>query len=114
MLFPDDRNGSRVLFTSRLKNMLSETRPVIIEPPRLSSTKSWNLLEQNVFKKERCPEELQDIGEQIAANCDGLPLSIVMIAGVLLNMEKKKSVWQQVAKCLSSYISKKQMTTFPH
>ncbi|CAA3012219.1 late blight resistance homolog R1A-10 [Olea europaea subsp. europaea] len=106
-LFPDDRNGSRVLFTSRLKNMLSETRPVIIEPPRLSSTESWNLLEQNVFKKERCPEELQDIGEQIAANCGGLPLSIVMIAGVLSNMEKKKSVWQQVAKCLSSYISQK-------
>ncbi|XP_022846282.1 putative late blight resistance protein homolog R1B-17 [Olea europaea var. sylvestris] len=106
-LFPDDSNGSRVMFTSRLKNVASEISHVIIEPSPLSPDESWKLLEQKVFKKECCPQELQDIGKQIAANCKGLPLLVVLIAGILSNMEKKESLWQQVAKSLSSYISQK-------
>ncbi|XP_022862080.1 putative late blight resistance protein homolog R1A-10 [Olea europaea var. sylvestris] len=106
-LFPDDSNGSRVMITSRLKNVASEISHVIIEPPPLSPEESWKLLEQKVFKKECCPQELQDIGKKIAANCKGLPLSVVLIAGILSNMEKKESLWQQVAKSLSSYISQK-------
>ncbi|CAA2934883.1 late blight resistance homolog R1A-10 [Olea europaea subsp. europaea] len=106
-LFPEDRNGSRISFTSRLKNVASEISHVIIEPPLLSTDGSWDLLKKNVFKKERCPRELQDIGMQIAKNCHGLPLSVVMIAGVLSNMEKQASSWQRVAKELSSFISQK-------
>lgn len=44
------------------------------------------------------------------ANCSklsGLPLSIVMIVGILSNVEKRESLWQQVAESLSSYISQK-------
>ncbi|CAA2993569.1 late blight resistance homolog R1A-10 [Olea europaea subsp. europaea] len=106
-LFPNDSNGSRVMFTSRLKNVASKISHVIIEPPPLSPDESWNLLEQKVFKKECCPQELQDIGKQIAANCKGLPLSVVLIAGILSNMEKKESSWRQVAKSLSYYIFQK-------
>ncbi|XP_022851797.1 putative late blight resistance protein homolog R1A-3 [Olea europaea var. sylvestris] len=94
-LFPEDRNGSRILFTSRLKNVAPEISHVIIEPPLLSTDGSWDLLKKNVFKKERCPRELQDIGMQIAKNCHGLPLSVVTIAGVLSNMEKQASSWQR-------------------
>ncbi|XP_022846291.1 putative late blight resistance protein homolog R1A-3 [Olea europaea var. sylvestris] len=94
--FPDNNmNRSRVLFTSRLKNMALEISHIIIEPPLLSPSESWNLLEQKLFKKESCPQELQDIGKQIAKNCHGLPLSVVTIAGILSNMEKKEILWQQ-------------------
>ncbi|XP_022846281.1 putative late blight resistance protein homolog R1A-3 [Olea europaea var. sylvestris] len=92
-LFPDDKNGSRVLFTSRMKNVAMEISRAIIEPPLLPPSESWNLLEQKVFKKERCPRELEDIGKQIAENCKGLPLLVVLIAGILSNMEKKESLW---------------------
>ncbi|CAA3027775.1 late blight resistance homolog R1A-3 [Olea europaea subsp. europaea] len=105
--FPDDRNGSRILFTSRLKNVALEISHIIIEPPPLSKGESWDLLEQKVFKKERCPEELQDIGKQIAANCKGLPLLVVVMASVLSNMEKSESSWLQVATSISFYISQK-------
>ncbi|XP_022846896.1 putative late blight resistance protein homolog R1C-3 [Olea europaea var. sylvestris] len=105
--FPEDRNGSRVLFTSRLKHVALEISHVIIELPPLSPGESWNLLEQNMFKKERCPQELQRIGKQIATNCNGLPLSIITISGVLSNMEKKESLWQKVAKSLSFFISQR-------
>ncbi|XP_022844586.1 putative late blight resistance protein homolog R1A-10 [Olea europaea var. sylvestris] len=112
--FPDDKiNRSRVLFTSRLKNLASEISHVIIEPLPLSPGESWKLLEKNVFKKKRCPQELQDIGKQIATYCHGLPLSIITIAGVLSNMEKKESLWQKVAEDLSSYISQKAYEYIP-
>ncbi|CAA3032575.1 late blight resistance homolog R1A-10, partial [Olea europaea subsp. europaea] len=97
-LFPEDKNGSRVLFTSRQKNVALEISQVILEPRLMSPGESWNLLEQNLFKNDRCPQELQDIGKQIATNCHGLPLSVVTIAGVLSNMEKKERLWQDVAK----------------
>ncbi|KAL2531300.1 NB-ARC domain-containing protein [Abeliophyllum distichum] len=95
-LFPDDTQGSRILFTSRLKKVASVTSQVIIKPPPMSQGECWNLLEQRVFKKERCPQELQDIGKQIASNCQGLPLLVVVIASVVSNMEKNKSLWLQV------------------
>ncbi|XP_022846284.1 putative late blight resistance protein homolog R1A-3 [Olea europaea var. sylvestris] len=91
-LFPEDRNGSRVLFTSRPKNVASKISHVIIEPSPLSPGESKNLLELVVFRKERCPQELQDIGKKIAITCHGLPLSLVMIAGVLSNMEKNEKL----------------------
>ncbi|XP_022846871.1 putative late blight resistance protein homolog R1A-3 [Olea europaea var. sylvestris] len=106
-LFPDDSNGSRVMFTSRLKNVALEISHVVVEPSPLFPDESWNLLEQKVFKKECCPQELQDIGKQIAANCKGLPLSVHLIAGILSNMEKKENSWQHVAKSLSDYIFQK-------
>ncbi|XP_022882818.1 putative late blight resistance protein homolog R1A-3 [Olea europaea var. sylvestris] len=106
-LFPEDTNGSRVLFTSRLKNVASKISQVIIEPPLLSPGDSWNLLEQKVFKKECCPRELQDIGKQIAANCKGLPLLVVLIAGILSKMEKNESLWRQVAESLRCHIFQK-------
>ncbi|CAA2980032.1 late blight resistance homolog R1A-10 [Olea europaea subsp. europaea] len=106
-LFPDDSNGSRVMFTSRLKNVASKISHVIIEPSPLSPDESWNLLEQKVFKKECCPQELQDIGKQIAENCKGLPLSVILIAGILSNMEKKEKSWQHVKKSFSDYIFQK-------
>ncbi|XP_022846902.1 putative late blight resistance protein homolog R1A-3 [Olea europaea var. sylvestris] len=107
--FPNNESGSRILFTSRQKDVAKEISDDIdiVEPPPLSKNESWKLLEQNVFENDRCPQELRDIGNQIAENCKGLPLLLVVIASVLSNMEKTISSWQQVATSMSSYISKK-------
>ncbi|XP_022880559.1 putative late blight resistance protein homolog R1A-3 [Olea europaea var. sylvestris] len=111
-LFPEDKNGSRVLFTSRQKNVALEISQVVLEPPLMSPGESWNLLEQNLFKSDRCPQELQAIGKQIATNCHGLPLSVVTIAGVLSNMEKKESSWQDVLLINQSVVQSKEWGTF--
>ncbi|KAL2516377.1 putative late blight resistance protein-like protein R1B-17 [Forsythia ovata] len=60
---------------------------------------------RKVFQKEHCPQELVDIGKQIAANCHGLPLAVVVIAAVLEKCEMKEHIWLKVAKSLSSVIS---------
>ncbi|KAL2531433.1 putative disease resistance RPP8-like protein 4 [Abeliophyllum distichum] len=105
--FPEDGIGSRILFTTRNKEIGLEASPrsVIIALPFLSEDECWELLRRKVFQHKNCPQELLDIGKQIAANCSGLPLAVVVIAGVLANMEKKEHLWQKVARKFSSHIS---------
>ncbi|KAI3455023.1 hypothetical protein Pfo_011686, partial [Paulownia fortunei] len=103
--FPDDQNGSRVLFTSRNEDV-APSDSIIHFLPFLSDDQCWDLLQQKVFQREACPSELVGIGKQIAVDCQGLPLSVVVIAAVLANLEKKESLWQEVAESISSHISK--------
>ncbi|KAL2493260.1 NB-ARC domain-containing protein [Abeliophyllum distichum] len=107
--FPDDKNGSRILFTTRHKEvgLKASHHSVVNELPILSDVECWELLQRKVFQKERCPQELVDIGKQIATNCQGLPLAVVVIAAVLEKIEMKELVviWHEVARSLSSVIS---------
>ncbi|KAL2551295.1 putative disease resistance protein [Forsythia ovata] len=105
--FPDDRCGSRILFTTRLKDVGLQASPqcVVNELPFLSEAECWDLLQRKVFQKEYCPPQLIDIGKQIATKCHGLPLAVVVMAAVLANMEKKESLWQEVVGSLRSHIS---------
>ncbi|XP_022886708.1 putative late blight resistance protein homolog R1B-14 isoform X1 [Olea europaea var. sylvestris] len=105
--FPNDGVGSRILFTTRNKEVGSKASPrsIINALPLLSEAESWELLQGKVFKDENCPQELLDIGKQIAINCHGLPLAVVIIAAVLSNMEKKEHLWQKLERNLTSHIS---------
>ncbi|CAA3007978.1 late blight resistance homolog R1A-3 isoform X1 [Olea europaea subsp. europaea] len=61
--------------------------------------------ELKVFNGNGCPPELAGVGRQIARYCGGLPLAVVVIALVLKNLEKKRSLWMEVAEQLNSNIS---------
>ncbi|KAL7181010.1 hypothetical protein ACSBR1_039967 [Camellia fascicularis] len=65
---------------------------------------SWELLQRKVFQNESCPPELIGIGKQIMEKCEGLPLAIVVIAGLLAKDNKARESWIQVALSVSSYI----------
>ncbi|CAA2964239.1 late blight resistance homolog R1A-3 isoform X1 [Olea europaea subsp. europaea] len=106
-IFPNDGTGSRILFTTRNKEVSLKVSPhcVINTLPFLSEVESWDLLQKKVFKGKSCPQELLDIGKKIANKCHGLPLAVVVIAGVLANMENKEHLWQEVAGNLSSHLS---------
>ncbi|KAH0678288.1 hypothetical protein KY284_019373 [Solanum tuberosum] len=55
-----------------------------------------------------CPAELSDIGHQIVEKCKGLPLAIVLIAGVIVRgreKEKEKDLWLKIHHNLDSFIS---------
>ncbi|KAL2552661.1 Disease resistance protein RPP13 [Forsythia ovata] len=105
--FPDDGTRSRVIFTTRNKEVGLKASPhsVVNALPFLSKEECWELLQCKVFQKEYCPQELLEVGKEIAGNCQGLPLTVIVIAAVLANMEKEKQLWLDVARRLSSYIS---------
>lgn len=103
--FPDDGNGSRILFTTRNKDVAPPSS-VIHRLPFLSNDQCWELLEKKVFNTTLpCPAHLQEIGKEIAANCCGLPLVVIVISGILSTMDKEESVWKQVGENVASYIS---------
>ncbi|KAL2516457.1 putative disease resistance RPP13-like protein 3 [Forsythia ovata] len=105
--FPDDKNGSRILFTTRHKKvgLKASHHSVVNELLILSDVECWELLQRKVFQKEHCPLELVDIGKQIAKICQGLPLAVVVIGAVLEKIEMKEHLWHKVATSLSSVIS---------
>ncbi|XP_057801509.1 putative late blight resistance protein homolog R1A-3 [Salvia miltiorrhiza] len=103
-VFPDDGNGSRVVLTTRLFEVASYPDPSnrLHEISLLNADQSWNLLKHKVFADEECPSNLETIGEEIATSCKGLPLAIVVIAGLLSTVSKNPSSWQEIAEKVKS------------
>ncbi|KAG8367841.1 hypothetical protein BUALT_Bualt16G0114600 [Buddleja alternifolia] len=101
--FPDDRNGSRILFTSRNRDV-APRNSIIHELPTLSNGQCWELLQKKVFGIETCPPQLLDVGNQIAISCCGLPLAVIVVAGILWTVDREKSAWENVGISLASYI----------
>ncbi|KAL2492515.1 Disease resistance protein RPP13 [Abeliophyllum distichum] len=71
----------------------------------LNEGESWNLFCENVFGKDGCPNELKQIGKKIVQNCQGLPLAIVVIAGLLSKATKTQHYWTYIGEHLSSVIA---------
>ncbi|KAL9158676.1 hypothetical protein ABFS82_08G085000 [Erythranthe guttata] len=101
--FPDDGNGSRILFTNRNKDV-APPNSLIYPLPTLSNDQCWKLLEKKVFHDEPCPLELKGIGRQIAENCHGLPLAVVFLAGTLSTMDRQENTWKEVGNGVGSYL----------
>ncbi|KAM3267417.1 hypothetical protein P3S67_032340 [Capsicum chacoense] len=104
--FPEAEKGSRIILTTRQKEVAfhgkGNTDPLNLR--LLRPEESWELLEKRAFGKESCPDELLDVGKEIAENCKGLPLVADLIAGVIAWREKTKSVWLEVRNNLNSFI----------
>ncbi|KAI3464150.1 hypothetical protein Pfo_020813 [Paulownia fortunei] len=98
-LLLDDNNGSRVLLTTRLKEVArSENVLEFHEKRSLNIEESWYLLREMVFGEESCPPQLEKAGKKIAKNCEGLPLTIVTVADLLSKAEKTPEHWNKVAE----------------
>ncbi|XP_047259605.1 putative late blight resistance protein homolog R1B-23, partial [Capsicum annuum] len=104
--FPEVEKGSRIILTTRQKEVSlhgkRNTDPLNLRLLRLEE--SWELLEKRAFGNESCPDELLEVGKEIAQNCKGLPLVVDLIAGVIAEREKKKTVWLEVRNNLNSFI----------
>ncbi|CAH1448297.1 unnamed protein product [Lactuca virosa] len=71
----------------------------------LKEEESWKLLCRKVFQGDECPEWLIKPGMQIAKNCHGLPLSVVVMAGVLAKEARSKDAWLKISGSVHSYMA---------
>ncbi|KAH0684494.1 hypothetical protein KY289_022246 [Solanum tuberosum] len=111
--FPKLERGDRVILTSRISKVGLQvkccTDPIDLQV--LTLEKSWELFEKRVFGEGSCPAELSDVGYQIVKKCQGLPLAVVLIAGVIDRVrkekekEKEKDLWLKIQD--NSFISAK-------
>ncbi|KAK4394664.1 putative late blight resistance proteinR1A-10 [Sesamum angolense] len=107
--FPNNMNESRILVTTRISNVgvsLASQEPYSIN--FLNVEKSWDLFCQETFAQEGCPyPELEEIGKNIAKSCDGLPLTIVVIGGLLANSNMTREYWESVAENVNAFRNSK-------
>ncbi|XP_060214632.1 putative late blight resistance protein homolog R1B-17 isoform X4 [Lycium barbarum] len=105
-IFPNDHNKSRILLTTRLK-YVADYASCPDFPPHdmsfLSSGDSWILFTERLFGKDPYPSQLEEIGKHIVKQCGGLPLSIIVVAGLLGKMEPTHDNWKKVEENLNSF-----------
>nr|XP_027060904.1 putative late blight resistance protein homolog R1A-3 [Coffea arabica] len=92
--FPDNQNGSRVIVTSR-KSDIATLRDELDEGPHflrpLTPDESRDLLNMKLFPgNDLPPPELCELQMKIVEMCRGLPLTIVIVAGILANENQRR------------------------
>ncbi|KAH6759347.1 hypothetical protein C2S51_019582, partial [Perilla frutescens var. frutescens] len=94
-----------VIITTRHNNIgneaCSETNHVYDLKP-LSEKKSKELFFKKVFKENSCPDHLMPFAESILKRCEGLPLAIIVIGGLLATKESRAEVWELFNRSLGS------------
>nr|XP_027104442.1 putative late blight resistance protein homolog R1B-17 [Coffea arabica] len=95
--FPEKNNGSRILLTSRLTDIIGT--PYHLRT--LDESESYELLQKKlaVIREEGYSEEQNFLGWKIAKTCNGMPLSIAIISGILATLDQ--AGWEEVAKMVS-------------
>ncbi|KAH0638210.1 hypothetical protein KY285_037905 [Solanum tuberosum] len=104
--FPDVGMRSRIVVTTRLeevgKQVKYHTDPYSL--PFLTIEESCQLLQKKVFQKEDCPPELQYVSQAVAEKCKGLPLVVVLVAGIIKKRKMEESWWNEVKDALFDYL----------
>ncbi|XP_076910267.1 putative late blight resistance protein homolog R1A-3 [Bidens hawaiensis] len=106
LFFPHDNNGSRILLTSRVTEVAKHASSdgLIHHLGYLNKKTSWELLCQKVFHVNEYPEWSIKPGMEIVENCQGLPLALVVIAGVLAKENWSENFWVEIAERTGLYI----------
>ncbi|KAL3630508.1 hypothetical protein CASFOL_023492 [Castilleja foliolosa] len=104
--FPDNGNGSRIMVTTRLSELSSQlNNDSSLRMNFLDEATSWDLFSKTVFGEKSCPDELMKIGKKIVYNCRGLPLSIVVVGGLLKKMDATQRCWESIGSNLTSVVN---------
>ncbi|KAL5833951.1 hypothetical protein ACOSQ3_017625 [Xanthoceras sorbifolium] len=94
--FPDNKNGSRVIITTRSREAAerSDERTYAHKLQYLPPRESWQLFYEKAFQNLKADDELEKLGRQMVQKCDGLPLAIIVLGGLLST--KKPQEWRVV------------------
>ncbi|GMP78433.1 hypothetical protein CsSME_00034356 [Camellia sinensis var. sinensis] len=101
---PQNSKGRRVIITTRSEQVAAFCKESSVdhvhELQALSEEKAWELFCMKAFQLDfggHCPLELEEISHEIVKKCEGLPLAIVAIGGLL---STKKQGYIRMAKIL--------------
>ncbi|PHT26555.1 hypothetical protein CQW23_33818 [Capsicum baccatum] len=101
-----DNAGSRILLTTRNDEVAcyAGIENISLWMSFMDQDESWNLFKNAAFSSEALPYEFETVGKQIADECHGLPLTIVVVAGLLKSKRAIKD-WESVAKDVKSFFT---------
>jgi disease resistance protein RPM1 len=112
--FPNNRYGSRIILTTRNKNVATSvgigSRVHQLAP--LQEKDAWALLCKKAFWNDTdhlCPKELKHLAMAILKKCEGLPLAIVAVGGLMCSRSKTVVEWKKVLESLNWQLSNNPM-----
>uniref|UniRef100_A0ACD5YY52 Uncharacterized protein n=1 Tax=Avena sativa TaxID=4498 RepID=A0ACD5YY52_AVESA len=100
--FPVNSYGSRIITTTRLNDVAhswlrSPFNGHIYNIRPLSMAHSRCLFRRRLFNSEDdCPPHLEEVSEQILEKCEGLPLAVNAISGLLATKVSTRDQWDKV------------------
>ncbi|XP_057478036.1 disease resistance protein RPM1-like isoform X2 [Actinidia eriantha] len=104
--FPNGNCGSRVILTTRNIDLASfssgEYHGYVYNLMPLSPEDSWTLFCRKTFQRFSCPSYLEGLSRDILRRCEGLPLAIVAISGLLSTKEKSVEEWERISRSLGA------------
>uniref|UniRef100_A0A803LU82 Disease resistance protein RPM1-like n=1 Tax=Chenopodium quinoa TaxID=63459 RepID=A0A803LU82_CHEQI len=113
---PDDGQSSRVLITTRSEYVASSCKESSFDEmyklQPLPEEAALELFCKKVFHSDTesgSPSELKELSGNLVKKCEGLPLAVVAIAGMLSTKRKAKSELQKLESSLGS-----ELLTNPH
>ncbi|KAG8640447.1 hypothetical protein MANES_13G061300v8 [Manihot esculenta] len=108
--FPNNRYGSRIVLTTRDGNVAASigigSHVHHLQP--LQEKDAWALFCKKAFwddPEHKCPRELQPLAEAIVKKCEGLPLAIVAVGGLMCSRSKRIGEWKTVFESLNWQLS---------
>ncbi|XP_015872748.4 disease resistance protein RPM1-like [Ziziphus jujuba] len=106
----DNQSGGRIVITTRSMEVANFCRISCLVhihklqplPPEMA----WKLFCKKTFQFEsdqgHCPADLEKLSRNIVERCNGLPLAIVAIAGLLSTKDKRVNEWRKLHDSLHS------------
>ncbi|PHT73436.1 hypothetical protein T459_24221 [Capsicum annuum] len=106
LCFPSENKGSGILMTTRNTEVAryAGIENLSLQMAFMYQDDSWNLFKSAAFANEALPSEYENIGKQIADEYHGLPLTIVVVAG-LLKSKRTIEDWKSVAEDVKSFVT---------
>ncbi|XP_050224934.1 disease resistance protein RPM1-like isoform X2 [Mercurialis annua] len=105
-VLPNNSCGSRILLTTQnLDVALASSPDKTYNLSPLSQEESWTLFCRKIFQNEPCPPHLDGVLQNILIRCQGLPLAIVAIGGVLATKNRSRiDEWELVHRSLGAVL----------
>ncbi|XVF23970.1 hypothetical protein REPUB_Repub13aG0085800 [Reevesia pubescens] len=105
--FPRGKKGSKILFTTRNKDvaLLADPYNSPLELPLLTDDESWKLFSKKALLGHACSKEFEMLGKEMVNKCKGLPLAIVVLGG-LLATKKSLAQWEMVHRSIHTHLNK--------
>ncbi|XP_027157397.1 disease resistance protein RPM1-like [Coffea eugenioides] len=102
---PKGNYGNRVMLTTRKADVASasctESQDYVYKKEPLSNEDSWTLFRNKIFKGKPCPDHLMDVAKAVLDKCEGLPLAIVAIGGLLASKDVSRiDEWEMIQHSL--------------
>ncbi|RWR84920.1 disease resistance protein RPM1-like protein [Cinnamomum micranthum f. kanehirae] len=104
--FQNNECGGRVIITTRKENVSSSFGDEnVLQLKPLGNDDALVLFCNKAFLNKSCPPELKQYAESLVQKCEGLPLAIVAIGGLMSTKGKSSLEWKKIEDNLSWQLS---------